>query len=151
MFSIFLLKFILYWGYRSFKGFYNRFLYINKFPSSKKMFLLYLVIPKCLKGSTFQRCCILTSLQVLKDILVPNKFFVLSCSFICKITFLKKICSLEIFRTKSLDQNLGVIFYLQTFKDVDVVKMMKEQNFLHVVELSLNERFGKYYRFNLQQ
>ena len=42
------------------------------------------------------------------------------------------------------------LFFLKQLKTDFSRKMVKEWNFLHVVDISFHERFEKYYHFSLQ-
>ena len=98
----------------------------------------------CLKSSIFQekQCYISTNLLILKEFSTPNDFFIL------KITFAEK----NLQNILSSHQNFGrYTFYLSFsfFKDQFCFGMVKQKNFLHVVDLSFDARFTKYNKFSL--
>ena len=71
---------------------------------------------------------------ILKDVLTPNNFFIL-----------KIICRRKIYK------NFYRLFYLffSYFKNRFCCGMLKQRNFLQVVDLSFDARFVKYYPFSL--
>ena len=101
---------------------------------------------------------ILTSLLILKDVLVPNDFF---CPHNClRKIFLQK-CFLEFRKFLSLGQKFGCYFLsfaivvsvkivvFQTFKDRFCCENDKRMTLVHVFDPLLDGRVAKCYHFSL--
>ena len=121
-----------------FQLFYHSFIYVNVFSSCSDT-LSHLTVSKKLYFQE-KKCYISTDLLILKDSLTPNDFSILK--FICRKKNLQKILL--------LDQNYGgyvFIFFASFFKDRLVYGMIKQRNFLHILNLSFDAKLVKYYQF----